>query len=224
MIEKAMSEKMYVKEEADLAELALRLRKYLDTVYGAHVFLAVGTLITSYWLIMAAVALAFKPTNEPAYWITAFILMWGLVPIAVRLAAPQRERAYPVLKQLAAWAPPFIIIYSIAGVLASSPADALRSLGVSLLVGGTAWYLALSICLLANHFLFEREAYRKGLVVAKPFLISGAITLATSPLVYFLASRDLSAGNFMAMGLMLLSYTCAAFTAIWRAYRWLQSA
>jgi hypothetical protein len=80
-----MSENISPLEGIKVAELAIKLRKYLDTVYGAHIFLAIGTVIASYWMIIFATATVFSLYESLIFWLGALILMWVLIPFSIRL-------------------------------------------------------------------------------------------------------------------------------------------
>ena len=80
-----MSENIPPLEGIKVAELAIKLRKYFDTVYGAHIFLSIGTVIASYWMIIFATATVFNLFESLTFWLGALILMWVLIPFSMRL-------------------------------------------------------------------------------------------------------------------------------------------
>jgi hypothetical protein len=218
-----MSENIPPPEGIKVAELAIKLRKYFDTVYGAHIFLAIGTVIASYWMIIFATATVFSLYESLTFWLGALILMWVLIPFSIRLVPyPSPIKTASIVKKLSAWVLPFIILYTASISLILSKDPLLTDMGKTLNMGGAGWYLAVTLGLLLNHFVRERQAYNKGQILAKPFLISGVFMLATSPAVYYFGHLDIGAGNILAVGLMLLGYGIAAFISIRKAYRWLQ--
>lgn len=218
-----MSETVSPVEGIKVAELAIKLRKYFDTVYGAHIFLAIGTVIASYWMIIFATATVFSLYESLIFWLGALILMWVLIPFSIRLVPyPSPIKTASIVKKLSAWVLPFIILYTASISLILSKDPLLTDMGKTLNMGGAGWYLAVTLGLLLNHFVWEKQAYNKGQILAKPFLISGVFMLATSPAVYYFGHQDIGAGNILAVGLMLLGCGIAAFISIRKAYRWIQ--
>jgi hypothetical protein len=222
---KNMSENIPPLEGIKVAELAIKLRKYFDTVYGAHIFLAIGTVIASYWMIIFATATVFNLFESLTFWLGALILMWILIPFSIRLVPyPSPIKTASFVKKLSTWVLPFIILYTASISLILSKDPLLTDMGKTLNMGGAGWYLAVTLGLLLNHFVWEKQAYNKGQILAKPYVISGVFMLATSPAVYYFGHLDIGAGNILAVGLMLLGYGIAAFISIRKAYRWLQGA
>ena len=220
-----MSENIPPPEGIKVAELAIKLRKYFDTVYGAHIFLAIGTVIASYWMIIFATATVFNLFESLTFWLGALILMWILIPFSIRLVPyPSPIKTASFVKKLSTWVLPFIILYTASISLILSKDPLLTDMGKTLNMGGAGWYLAVTLGLLLNHFVWEKQAYNKGQILAKPYVISGIFMLATSPAVYYFGHLDIGAGNILAVGLMLLGYGIAAFISIRKAYRWLQGA
>jgi hypothetical protein len=220
-----MSENIPPLEGIKVAELAIKLRKYFDTVYGAHIFLAIGTVIASYWMIIFATATVFNLFESLTFWLGALILMWILIPFSIRLVPyPSPIKTASFVKKLSTWVLPFIILYTASISLILSKDPLLTDMGKTLNMGGAGWYLAVTLGLLLNHFVWEKQAYNKGQILAKPYVISGVFMLATSPAVYYFGHLDIGAGNILAVGLMLLGYGIAAFISIRKAYRWLQGA
>jgi hypothetical protein len=220
-----MSENIPPLEGIKVAELAIKLRKYFDTVYGAHIFLAIGTVMASYWMIIFATATVFNLFESLTFWLGALILMWILIPFSIRLVPyPSPIKTASFVKKLSTWVLPFIILYTASISLILSKDPLLTDMGKTLNMGGAGWYLAVTLGLLLNHFVWEKQAYNKGQILAKPYVISGVFMLATSPAVYYFGHLDIGAGNILAVGLMLLGYGIAAFISIRKAYRWLQGA
>jgi len=104
----------------------------------------------------------------------------------------------------------FAVIFALAFLVASASSPALYSV---------VWYPALAVALLLIHLFIEREAYRRGEVAARPFLVSGVSALATTPLAVYAALRHPGAGWMLALALMQASYSVAAFVALKGAAR-----
>ena len=199
-------------EAASLSDLAVRLRKYFATVAAAYSFFFYGTVMASYWLAVAAISLLAEAEDNPAFWISAAAAMIPVAVLAGLLSGAARPRAesrtWRRRGRLAG------LIFALTFALAFPTAGALHPA-----LGSVAWYPALAVALVLVYLTIEREAYRRGEVAARPFLVCGFSALATTPLVVLAALRNLVAGWMLALSLMLASYSAAAFVALKGASR-----
>jgi len=205
-----------VLEVAQLSDLAARLRKYFATVASAYSFFFYGTVLASYWLAAAAVSLLIEAWENPYYWILALLAMIPVSLLAGLLSGASVPKACSkTWERKGKLAGP---IFALAIALAFTIAGALSPPLLSV-----AWYPALALAHLLIYLLIEREAYRRGEVAARPFLVSGVSVLVTAPLVACAAVQQLQAGWMLALSLMLASYSAAAFAALRGAARALEA-
>ena len=204
-----------VLEAARLSDLAGRMRKYFATVVAAYSFFFYGTVAASYWLAAVALSLLFEAGDDPRFWVSALLAMIPMLALAGFLSGAARpkvgsktwQRKGRLVSSI------FAVIFALAFLVASASSPALYSV---------VWYPALAVALLLIHLFIEREAYRRGEVAARPFLVSGVSALATTPLVAYVAMHHLPAGWMLALSLMLASYSAAAFIALRSATRALE--
>jgi hypothetical protein len=199
-------------EAAALSNLAVRLRKYFATVAAAYSFFFYGTVMASYWLAVAAISLLAEAGDNPVFWISATAATIPVIVLAGLLsgaAGPKAgSRTWRRKGRLAG------LIYMLTFALAFPTAGALHPA-----LASVAWYPALAVAHLLVHLSIEREAYRRGEMITRPFLVCGFSALATTPLVVLAALRNLVAGWMLALSLMLASYSAAAFVALKGASR-----
>jgi len=205
-----------VLEAARLSDLAAGLRRYFAAVVAAFSFFFYGAVATSYWLAVAAIGLLTGAEDEPVFWVTATLVMVPVFVLAGILSGTVSPRVgsktWKRKGRLAGLI--FILVFASAYVIAGALPPAVYSV---------VWYPALAAALLTIHFFVEREAYRRGEVTARPFLVSGFLVLATTPLVLCVAVQHLQAGWMLALSLMLASYSTAAFAALRGATRVLEA-
>ncbi|MEM1508265.1 MAG: hypothetical protein QW291_02185 [Thermofilaceae archaeon] len=188
-----------------LADLAQRMRKYFLTVQAAYAFLFYGSFITAYWLVVVSLAVLLNAWNTSMFWIAtmlALILLIILVGYIVAAASPRATS--PVWRTRGKFfglifATPFIVLYALPW---TSPFYIV------------VWYPALAISLLLEHLFIEKEEYRQGNILVRPFLLSSSIMLVTTPLVLAVTVASLTAGWMLALSLVLLSYSIAALVAL----------
>lgn len=194
-----------VSSAATLADLAQKMRKYFLTVQAAYGFIFYGSFTTAYWLLVVALAALLNAWSWGPFWTGAMLAM---IPLFVTIgyvtssASPRvastvwraKGKYFPLI-----FASPFVVIYALPW---PGPLQVV------------VWFPALSIALLLQYVLYEREEYRKGEVVARPFLLSSSIGLATSPLVLAAAAASFTAGWALALSLMLFSYSIAGLHAL----------
>jgi len=196
-----------VLEAARLSDLAARLKKYFATVVAAYSFFFYGTVVASYWLAAAAISFLIEAGENPYYWILALLAMIPVLLLAGLLsgaAAPKAgSKTWRQRGRLAG--PIFALAFALAYIIAGALSPPLCSV---------AWYPALALAHLLVHLLIEREAYRRGEVAARPFLVSGVSALVTTPLIVYVAMQHLQAGWMLALSLVLASYSAAAFAAL----------
>lgn len=188
-----------------LAELASKMRKYFLTVQAAYGFLFFGSFITAYWLLVVALAALLEAWGAGLFWTAATLLMVPyLVFIGYLSSAASPRVTSRVWRERGKYSTP---LFAVSFIVAYALPWSSRFFAV-------AWYPALSVALLLQHLVYEREEYRQGEIVARPFLISSSIGLATSPLVLVAASLSFTAGWALALSLMLLSYSIAGLAAL----------
>lgn len=197
-------ERFPVTETAELVDLAHRLRSYLQETNVAHFFLIIGASIASYWLYAVALSLLFSLSGSATYWVAAFIVMFLFLAAVLKVLAQVTPKVGSSVRrekrEFLAWFLPFVVLYAL-----PMPAPAFYSI---------AWYPALTVALLLNHFLVERGAVRRREVASRPFLVSGVFNLCMLPLVLYSTLISLFASWLFALSSMLASYTFAAYRAL----------
>jgi len=197
---------------ARLADFANRLRRFLWTTSQANSFFAFGMVLTAYWLIGISLGLE---DVQFLYWALGMIPAIALCVASIYAAMPKRAAAKPLSMEGARWiasfALPFASLYMAYVLLIERVSPAMLSI---------LWYPALGIALLLAHFLLERPWMARGLMVAKPFLVSSLLALAGCPVVVYAAlTRGALAASLLSLGLMLLSYYVAGIYALIKASR-----
>lgn len=200
-----------MEEMARVADFAERLRRYFFTLSAAYAFFTFGMAIAGYWLLAVSIKpIAFPNVGWEQYSLAAAAVMGaiaGLCVMVLEKTAPKASLSKDWregFKWLASFAVPFFALY-----LIPVPEPSLYAL---------MWYPALALAHLAVYLLLERPRVRRGLVVARPFLLSSVEILATTPIVFYahlMCGIDCSWA--MALGLMLLSYCAAGIYAMHRA-------
>ena len=205
-----------VLEAAQLSDLAVRLRKYFATVVAAYSFFFYGTAAASYWLAVVALSFLFETGDDPRFWVSALLAMIPLLVLAGFSSGAARPKVSPKTWQRKGRlvSPIFAVIFASAFLVTSAFSPALYSV---------AWYPALAAALILIHLFIEREAYSRGEVAARPFLVSGVSALVTSPLAVYAALSHPGAGWMLALSLMLATYSVAAFVALKGAARALEA-
>ncbi|MEM4900184.1 MAG: hypothetical protein QXM99_07240 [Thermofilum sp.] len=193
-----------------LADLARRMRRYFLTVQTAYAFLFNATIICAYWLAVISLAFLFDLVEQLLFWVAALIILIPVVLLAAYVSGVASPSATSQVWRTRGkyfglfFAVPFVITYS---------------MRLPPYMYSIAWYPALAVSLLLVHVFIERESYRRGEVLATPFLISSVLTLLTSPLIIVIISKSPLAAWTLALSLMLTSYTSAAFIALYKARR-----
>ncbi|MEM0345486.1 MAG: hypothetical protein QW189_06200 [Thermofilaceae archaeon] len=193
-----------------LADLAQKMRRYFLTVQMAYAFLFNATIICAYWLAVISLAFLFDLDELLLFWVAALLILIPVVLLAAYVsgvASPSatsqvwrtRGKYFGLL-----FAVPFVITYS---------------MRLPPYMYSVAWYPALAVSLLLVHVFIERESYRRGEVLAMPFLASSVLTLLTSPLIFIVIGKSPLAAWTLALSFMLTSYTFAAFIALYKARR-----
>ncbi len=205
-----------VLEAARLSDLAARLKKYFATVVAAYSFFFYGTVVASYWLAVAAISFLIEAEGNLYFWILVSLAMIPVLLLAGLLSGATVPKAgSKTWEQKGKLAGPiFALAFALAFIIAGALPPALCSV---------VWYPTLALAHLLVHLLIEREAYIRGEVAARPFLVSGVSALVTTPLVAFVAVQHLQAGWMLALSLMLASYSAAAFAALRGAARTLEA-
>lgn len=193
-----------------LADLAQKMRRYFLTVQMAYAFLFNATIICAYWLAVISLAFLFDLDELLLFWVAALLILIPVVLLAAYVSGVASPSATSQVWRTRGkyfglfFAVPFVITYS---------------MRLPPYMYSVAWYPALAVSLLLVHVFIERESYRRGEVLAMPFLASSVLALSTSPLVFIIVGKSPLAAWTLALSFMLTSYTFAAFIALYKARR-----
>ena len=193
-----------------LADLAQKMRRYFLTVQMAYAFLFNATIICAYWLAVVSLAFLFDLDELLLFWVAALLILIPVVLLAAYVSGVASPSATSQVWRTRGkyfglfFAVPFVITYS---------------MRLPPYMYSIAWYPALAVSLLLVHVFIERESYRRGEVLAMPFLASSVLALSTSPLVFIIVGKSPLAAWTLALSFMLTSYTFAAFIALYKARR-----
>lgn len=211
------SELRVLSEAAQLSDLAARLRRYFATVRTAYLFFSYGSVATSYWLTALALSLLTGAEGDPAFWVAAVLVAIPVLVISGVLGAAAGPRV-----SSRTWGRKGRLsgpIYAFAFFATFLTTASLRLYYLAPI----AWYPALAVAHLLIYSFVEREAYRKGEVSSRPFLVSGASMLAAAPLVLHVTLSHFQAGWLLALSLTLACFSAAAFAALRSAARALEA-
>ncbi len=191
-------------------------RVFLYNMITAINFFIFGGFLTGYWLIVASIAVRWW------IWVIAAAAVMIITPllgmmIKVAVAKPMAVNVKKPPHMEARWVISFILPVIILVLLYLN----IDALGLSSYCA-VLWYPFTGISMIIASILIERPRAKlnPGLVKAKPFLISGAIMLATVPLpIAATLYIDPESGWQMALGILAIAFTFSGLYTLTRSLK-----
>jgi len=199
---------------ARLADFARRLHIYISTLGTGFTFFTFGMVVIALILIADCVTYGMGVTVKnvaiAVAIVTSIIISVFAVYTVILKARGTREASAKGWWFMVTFGAPFTLMYSIGPRL------------LPRYVMPTIWFLCLGMAFLLSHFICERPLIRKGVMVAKPFLISGIFMLASYPLILYISYIHIPEGRVglvesFASGMTLLVYYIAGAYSLYKA-------
>ncbi|RLG88123.1 MAG: hypothetical protein DRO18_02030 [Thermoprotei archaeon] len=199
---------------ARLADFARRLHIYISTLASGFSFFTFGMVVIALILIADCVTYGMgtmvKNIAIAVAIVSSVVISVFAVYAVVLRARGAREAGVKGWWFMVTFGAPFTLMYSL------GPRFLPRY------VMPTVWFLCLGIAFLLSHPIYERPLIRKGVMVAKPFLISGTLMLASYPLILYMSYIHIPEGRVglvesFASGMTLLVYYIAGAYSLYKA-------
>ena len=227
----------------DLAELAIRLRKYRYIIFNALVWILFGTVYASLYLIFIGISLYILQLNLGSMF-REVAELFPIIPLIVAVVAFAKISKVLNIEHFKGegkifaivFTSYFIAVYTVLSVIFG--VINLWSTKLGILIGSyifsTVWYPTLGLCFITIYLSIRKVIRSRGWTYPNDFKLAGIIVLGTSPLIYIILIRFLIwhknisinllyyiplAGGSIATGMMLCVYACVTVTILISAVR-----